>query len=256
MMTQTPIHRFFKTAVADWGGPPYSPAERPRWGESFLLALLIHGLFLIGISRGFVRPPDYGVQGSAASMEVYMVAAAPESVKSPPPKAAAEDPAEVLPEAAGEMEVARLTQRPGVPEEAGSDQAVVPRDLPAKKSEAAGDGSSPEPGPDTTTFFSKGASETAGRAGKYQNPPPPYPRLAQQKGWQGVVLLKALIEHEGYPSRVLIEKSSGHRILDAAAMDAVRKWQFTAASAWGQETSAWLQVPIRYVLEPAEAAAS
>ena len=60
-------------------------------------------------------------------------------------------------------------------------------------------------------------------------PTPAYPKLARERGWQGTVILKALIEKEGHPADVSVERSSGFKILDNAALETVRKWAFQPA---------------------------
>ncbi|HHH36614.1 MAG TPA: energy transducer TonB [Gammaproteobacteria bacterium] len=44
-----------------------------------------------------------------------------------------------------------------------------------------------------------------------------YPRLAQRRGWQGVVELGVQVNASGRLDRVWVKRSSGHRILDRAA---------------------------------------
>ena len=57
------------------------------------------------------------------------------------------------------------------------------------------------------------------------NPPPEFPALARQNGWYGTVLLKLWIDEEGRVTEVRVEKSSGYGVLDAAAVNAVKRWR-------------------------------
>jgi protein TonB len=57
------------------------------------------------------------------------------------------------------------------------------------------------------------------------NPPPEFPELARQNGWYGTVLLKLWIDAEGRVTDVRVEKSSGYGVLDAAAVNAVKRWR-------------------------------
>ncbi len=57
------------------------------------------------------------------------------------------------------------------------------------------------------------------------NPPPEFPELARQNGWYGTVLLKLWIDEEGRVTEVRVEKSSGYGVLDAAAVNAVKRWR-------------------------------
>jgi protein TonB len=57
------------------------------------------------------------------------------------------------------------------------------------------------------------------------NPPPEFPELARQNGWYGTVLLKLWIDDDGRVVEVRVEKSSGYGVLDAAAVNAVKRWR-------------------------------
>ncbi|HFD91679.1 MAG TPA: TonB family protein [Gammaproteobacteria bacterium] len=50
-----------------------------------------------------------------------------------------------------------------------------------------------------------------------------YPRLAQRRGWQGVVELGVQVNASGRLDRVWVKRSSGHRILDRAARRSLDK---------------------------------
>lgn len=56
------------------------------------------------------------------------------------------------------------------------------------------------------------------------SPPPEYPRLAVRRGWEGIVLLEASIDAEGRLVDLIVVRSSGHEVLDRAAIEAVRGW--------------------------------
>ena len=49
-----------------------------------------------------------------------------------------------------------------------------------------------------------------------------YPSSARLHGQEGKVILKAVIRADGHLAEVSVQKSSGHQILDAAAMEAVK----------------------------------
>ena len=60
----------------------------------------------------------------------------------------------------------------------------------------------------------------------FQNPPPEYPELAKQMRQEGLVMLTVDVDREGTPVQVEIKESSGFRLLDQAALKAVRHWKF------------------------------
>lgn len=81
-------------------------------------------------------------------------------------------------------------------------------------------------------------------------PSPPYPRDALIAGLQGTVLLQVLVDVDGRPLRVDVERSSGHRVLDDAARRYVlRQWTFRPATKDGRPVQALGIVPIAYRLD-------
>ena len=81
-------------------------------------------------------------------------------------------------------------------------------------------------------------------------PSPPYPRDALIAGLQGTVLLQVLVDVDGRPVQVDVERSSGHRVLDDAARRYVlRHWMFRPATKDGRPVQAVGLVPIAYSLD-------
>jgi protein TonB len=77
----------------------------------------------------------------------------------------------------------------------------------------------------------------------YQRPPQPrYPAQARQQGWEGTAVLRVEVRADGAPGAVLVLQSSGHPVLDDAAVVAVRGARFQV----GQ--TAWVEVPITFRL--------
>lgn len=81
------------------------------------------------------------------------------------------------------------------------------------------------------------------------NPKPLYPLSAIRQGLQGRVLLMVEIQADGRAGRVSIEKSSGHAILDASAMNTVQLWQFNSARKDGVFHAQSIRVPIDFNLK-------
>lgn len=79
--------------------------------------------------------------------------------------------------------------------------------------------------------------------------PPVYPRRAYELGQQGTVILLAQVADNGKPKSLKIEASSGHRLLDSAAMAAVKKWEFESTLTDGQVSASWVRVPVRFVIQ-------
>jgi protein TonB len=82
----------------------------------------------------------------------------------------------------------------------------------------------------------------------FKNPPPIYPAYAKEQGWEGVVLLKVFVGKNGNSRVTRLLKSSGYKILDQAAMKAVRQWKFLPARTGPLSFASWIDIPIRFRL--------
>lgn len=58
------------------------------------------------------------------------------------------------------------------------------------------------------------------------NVPPDYPAIARRRGWQGTATLRIRCDAAGHVTDVHLLQSSGHDVLDRAAIEAVRAWRF------------------------------
>jgi len=102
---------------------------------------------------------------------------------------------------------------------------------------------------DTTIDIAPGTPVAGMRLEYAQAPSPPYPREALLAGLQGTVLLQVLVDVDGRPLQVDIQKSSGHRKLDEEARRFVLKhWTFRPAMKNGQPVQAIGIVPIAFSL--------
>lgn len=78
---------------------------------------------------------------------------------------------------------------------------------------------------------------------------PRYPETARRSGAQGTTLLKLQVLGNGRVGEVLIEQSAGHRDLDNAAADAVKKWLFEPARMGKEPVAVWVLLPIKFELQ-------
>lgn len=81
-----------------------------------------------------------------------------------------------------------------------------------------------------------------------RNAPPPYPRLARERGWAGEVLLRVAVTDGGRVRAVEVERSSGYALLDTAARKAVRRWHFRPSRRGERPVAAVVRVPVRFEL--------
>lgn len=95
---------------------------------------------------------------------------------------------------------------------------------------------------------SKGAV-TQAKPLEHINPAPLYPRLAQRKGWEGIVYLNVSINPLGTVNNVQIKKSSGYSILDIAAVKAIREWKFMPAAIDDRKVSSAIVLPVEFQLK-------
>ena len=89
-------------------------------------------------------------------------------------------------------------------------------------------------------------TEPRGYAGYLHNPAPAYPPAAQKRGLEGRVVLKVHVLPTGQPDSVTVAHSSGHAILDEAALKAVMQWAFEPARRGQTAIDGWVQVPLSF----------
>jgi protein TonB len=106
---------------------------------------------------------------------------------------------------------------------------------------AAAPVAAPAPAPEPVT-------EPRGFVGYLNNPAPDYPSLAQDRGLQGRVILKVHVLPTGKPDNITVGKSSGHKILDDAAIKAVLAWSFEPARRGQTAVDGWVSVPLNFKL--------
>jgi protein TonB len=79
-------------------------------------------------------------------------------------------------------------------------------------------------------------------------PPPRYPTAARASGLEGVVVLNVLVRPDGRVDEARVAVSSGARILDDAALAAVRTWLFAPATRDGRPVESVVEVPLKFAL--------
>jgi periplasmic protein TonB len=81
------------------------------------------------------------------------------------------------------------------------------------------------------------------------NPAPEYPSLARRRGYEGTVVIEAFVDREGRVQDLRLYQSSGHEVLDRAAMQAVKGWLFEPARRGRDKIEMWVKVPLSFRLE-------
>ena len=191
---------------------------------SLVASLLLHAAALLLGGALLAAPANYEVDPSYGGLGVTLVAAMP----SPHPGVNAPHTEQELIRPDGEAPIA------------------IPA---ATTTSASGDGSSPVPGTAPITLHSPGGSWTSGRPGALGNLPPHYPELARRLGQEGRVVLAVAVDPVGRPATVAIATSSGFPLLDASALEAVRRWRFHPRHLAALAVASTMEIPIRFQLD-------
>ncbi|MCR6495081.1 energy transducer TonB [Thermomonas sp. S9] len=78
--------------------------------------------------------------------------------------------------------------------------------------------------------------------------PPRYPPEEMRRQIQGTAVLIISIDASGNVLDIEVERSSGNRNLDRAAMQAARKWRFNPEIKNGQKVASRVRVPVEFKL--------
>jgi protein TonB len=130
------------------------------------------------------------------------------------------------------------------PDFAPVEPSTEPKRVPETSTQSAADSNSK---PNTNTTDEK-YTEANYKANYAHNPKPEYPSLAKSREWQGKVLLRVRVSAAGLSEEVQVEHSSGHEILDDAAIDAVKQWRFIPARRGETPVASAVLVPIVFSL--------
>jgi protein TonB len=190
------------------------------------LALAIH-VVLVGYALNRPPAPELKRKHEVAVTLVTPPKPAPPKVEPPKPQPKPQVKRQALPPI--------QTAVPDTPS-----VAEVSSEPPVQVAPAAPVAEPPAPEPVTAPF---------GGAGYLNNPPPEYPAIAARQGWQGTVLLRVRVLSSGRVDTLEVQKSSGRKLLDEAAVETVRAWSFTPAKRGSTPIDGWATVPIEFKLD-------
>ena len=117
---------------------------------------------------------------------------------------------------------------------------------PVSQTDFHGDASSVKPGLDATTVQAQ--PDVEAKPNYLKNPEPDYPELARRRHQEGLVLLAVKVTAQGRAGLVEIKKSSGFPLLDDAAVEAVRDWEFDPARLGALTFASEIEVPVHFKL--------
>jgi periplasmic protein TonB len=75
-----------------------------------------------------------------------------------------------------------------------------------------------------------------------------YPESARLAGVQGTTVIRVRVARDGGVADAVIERSSGHEELDAAAMEAAKRLRFEPARRGGEPVDMWFLLPVHFSL--------
>ncbi|HSH13616.1 MAG TPA: energy transducer TonB, partial [Desulfurivibrionaceae bacterium] len=81
-----------------------------------------------------------------------------------------------------------------------------------------------------------------------ENPQPEYPSLARRRQLEGTVVLEVLVGAAGTVGGLKVQQSSGHRLLDEAALKGVKGWRFEPGRRGAAAVAMKVLVPVRFFL--------
>ena len=226
-------------------GPGYRTLSRIE--VVVLLAISVVGHTALAVKLTRPKPPEVRPQTVAIEVEPPPV----EPPKVPPPP---------LPKAAPRPVAHRIALRthfappPPVDHPPVSDAPSEAPPAPEPPPAPAESGPPGPPPPAAPPPIARPAPVIAAHEGAnyLKNPRPPYPEVAMRHDWQGEVLLRVRVSPSGRADTIQIERSSGHDVLDEAAVEAVRGWAFVPSRQGGVALSGWVSVPIVFRLQQGE----
>ncbi len=220
----------------------------PGRSGSFAVSFAVHSGILLAASS-LLAPGPRGSQAPPAGTRVLLAAPPTETdfesraveplppplePEAPDPEPRLEPPSELPPpEPTPEPEPAPEELRPLPPAESlwarlGSRPLrVAPPPTPSRTCEEWAPADAPEPA--DPTDLESAPEPLAGWC-----PAPPYPPRAERAGWQGLVVLRLRVDEGGRVVGATVETSSGHDVLDRAALEAVRTWRFRPGTRAGR----------------------
>jgi len=210
-----------------------NPADMPLRDRSLIVALVVLAhLLLLWLLVAMPSLPSSKRQEMSVSFAV---------MPSPPQPAVAEPKPEPKPDPKPVEKPRPVEKRPQpVPEVV---TPVVPEQTPVPTEVSS---APPQP---VNSAPSLPDREPDYQAAYLNNPVPAYPMVARRMGWQGRVVLNVEVLASGHAGQVKLHQSSGHDVLDNAAMQAVRGWKFAPARQSGQMVTKWFLVPIPFILK-------
>jgi protein TonB len=100
----------------------------------------------------------------------------------------------------------------------------------------------------TLQASASGEAQSTTSVGVLRSVHPIYPRIAKKSGWEGTVLVRVTVEANGRASKVVVSRSSGRKVLDDAAVKAIKRWSFRPARDGNIPIQSVVVIPLKFSL--------
>jgi protein TonB len=215
-----------------------------------ILSLALHGVLLL-CRLGW---PPLASQ-SDVPLRVITVQL-PDTPPPPPVQTAAAPMSQITPTkktmALPQQAVTAVITRPAEPEEPVADMTPDRGDALTPPQVASLPGQATAPPHDNILAETETSPEAAPQLAHpmyLENQPPDYPPLARKQRYQGTTELVVLVTKDGTAHDLRLQNSSGHPVLDQAALAAVRHWKFVPGRQGVDPIAMWVTVPVRFELQ-------
>ncbi len=219
-----------------------------RFSELIVLVLLLHIWIIVSV----IEPRESVLPAKPLVMNGFLVAPSVEKSKAAVPvvkRSAPKNPRKIRPPPK-KTSVAPKPRKPSIasiPGPAPTPVASEPQTSQTQSSSASTD--SPAAAEKNTNPEQEIFTEARYRPDYRNNPAPEYPHIARKRGWEGTVLLLIQVTPGGQSANVTIHRTSGHKALDNAAVEAARKWTFFPAKRGETPEASSVIVPIHFRLK-------
>ena len=245
-------HSLLPYSGLPYSGLPYSACaqmclmdSRVRWNDfdeasaslkRMMVVTFVAVLHFAAFAVWLLQPPNAPVPVREMEVMVALVAPADVQAENPPPQL----PVRIVPIQQPRVETPVPTPLPVEPIVQQNNASIV---LPSESVPvvAAALGAKPE-------GMAVPEAEPDYQAA-YLNNRLTYPLSARRMGIQGRVVLNVEVLAEGVAGQISVLQSSGHEMLDRAALESVKSWRFVPARRAGQPFTKWFTVPIQFSLQ-------
>jgi periplasmic protein TonB len=206
-------------ALEHWMHPPAQSSSLSRKGGALAIVALVHVVAVVVLAQ--MSPPTH--ETASQPLQVVSIAAPQIEEDAPPPP-----PQPRLPEIALPVEpmIDIATPEPT--------NAITVAMRPTESTPApTRTGATSEPKMVSTVEY-------------IREPIAKYPPAARALKQRGIVMLRALIDHTGHAREVDVHRSSGYRLLDDTARQAVLKALFKPYSENGHSIPVYVLIPIEF----------